>query len=248
MSIGIYKIENLSNHKIYIGQSIHIEKRWLEHCQPNNKNSLIKKAILEEGKTNFSFTILEECSIELLDEREQFYIKKFNSLVPNGYNVTSGGTGHNENFIKYSPETIQQIITDIKSSNLSFLEIADKYNMDISMVYYLNRGDYHTQENETYPLREVKDFSKKYHYCIDCGVEISKGAIRCSRCSHKLQRVCDRPSREVLKDMIRTLPFTKIAEKYNVTDKAVSKWCKNMNLPYRKKDIKAYSDESWSKI
>lgn len=28
MSIGIYKIKNLINHKIYIGQSIHIEKRW----------------------------------------------------------------------------------------------------------------------------------------------------------------------------------------------------------------------------
>ena len=28
VSIGIYKIENLINGKIYIGQSIHIEKRW----------------------------------------------------------------------------------------------------------------------------------------------------------------------------------------------------------------------------
>lgn len=32
MSIGIYKITNLLNGKIYIGQSIHIEKRWKEHC------------------------------------------------------------------------------------------------------------------------------------------------------------------------------------------------------------------------
>lgn len=44
MSIGIYKIENLINGKKYIGQSIHIEKRWQEHCQVSSK-SLIGKAI-----------------------------------------------------------------------------------------------------------------------------------------------------------------------------------------------------------
>ena len=36
MSIGIYKIENLINGKIYIGQSIHIERRWNEHCQTSS--------------------------------------------------------------------------------------------------------------------------------------------------------------------------------------------------------------------
>jgi predicted GIY-YIG superfamily endonuclease len=36
MSIGIYKIENLLNGKIYIGQSKHIETRWSEHCRNSN--------------------------------------------------------------------------------------------------------------------------------------------------------------------------------------------------------------------
>lgn len=49
MSMGIYKIENLINHKIYIGQSIHIEKRWKEHCQFSSE-SLIGKAIHKYGK------------------------------------------------------------------------------------------------------------------------------------------------------------------------------------------------------
>ena len=47
--IGIYKITNLINNKIYIGQSIHIERRWSEHCQPSAK-SLIAKAIQKYGK------------------------------------------------------------------------------------------------------------------------------------------------------------------------------------------------------
>ena len=48
--------------------------------------------------------------------------------------------------------------------------------------------------------------------------------------------------------MIRTLPFTKIGEKYGVSDNAVRKWCKSRNLPYKKTDIKNYSDEEWELI
>jgi group I intron endonuclease len=54
MTTGIYKIENLINHKCYIGQSIHIERRWQEHCQSSAK-SCIANAIKKYGKTNFSF-------------------------------------------------------------------------------------------------------------------------------------------------------------------------------------------------
>ena len=249
MSIGIYKIENLSNHKVYIGQSVHIEKRWSEHCIPNNQNkSLISKAIFLEGKTNFSFSILEECKPEELDDKEQFYIKKYNSITPNGYNMTSGGYSQNENFSKYNKETLLSIISDIKNTSLSFKEIAQKYNLDISMIYYLNRGEYHTQPNENYPLRIVRDMSKQHNFCIDCGVEIGLYAIRCSRCDHKRQQVCERPNREILKDMIRSMPFTEIGKQYSVRDNTIRKWCKAYNLPSRKKDINSYSDESWLKI
>ena len=116
------------------------------------------------------------------------------------------------------------------------------------MVYYLNRGDYHIQEGELYPLREVKDISKQFHYCIDCGEEIKTNSLRCPNCAHKTQRKVNRPSREVLKDMIRTMPFTKIAEEFNVTDNAIRKWCDEVNLPRRAKDIKKISNEDWNKI
>lgn len=151
-------------------------------------------------------------------------------------------------FLNYPPDTLKNIIIDIKNNILSFKEIAEKYNLDLSMIYYLNRGDYHYQENENYPLREVQDLSKKYHYCIDCGKEISKQAIRCPSCAHKKQKKCERPSREVLKDMIRSMPFTKIGKEFGVTDNAIRKWCDDMNLPKRAKDIKNFSNEDWAKI
>ena len=47
--IGIYKITNKINNKSYIGQSIHIERRWSEHCFPS-KTSQISLAIQEFGK------------------------------------------------------------------------------------------------------------------------------------------------------------------------------------------------------
>ena len=84
MSTGIYKIENLLNHKVYIGQSVHIETRWGEHCRKSAK-SLVGKAIQKYGKENFSFEILEQCEQDKLNEREEFFIKLYNSVVPNGY-------------------------------------------------------------------------------------------------------------------------------------------------------------------
>lgn len=247
MTIGIYKIQNLKNGKIYIGQSIHIEKRWQEHCRLSTK-SLISNAIKEYGKDNFSFQILEECLEKDLDKKEQEYIIKYNSIVPQGYNIILTSSERSQNFSNYDKEIFNEIIKDIKEDILSFKDIAKKYELDLSTIYYLNRGDYHTIENESYPLRKVKDMSKKRHYCIDCGIEIGKNALRCSKCDHIKQRVCERPSREVLKEKIRKQSFVKIAAEYGVSDKAISKWCEKYGLPFRKRDINKITDEDWKKI
>lgn len=184
VSIGIYKIENLINGKIYIGQSIHIEKRWLEHCRANSQ-SLIAKAIQKYGKENFSFQIIEECERDLLNAKESEYISFYNSLVPNGYNIVLNDEGKREVFNKYTPEILLDIYNDIQNETMSFQKIAEKYDLDLSMIYYLNRGDYHYNSNYEYPLRRVKDVSKKIHKCCDCGIQIGKGALRCSDCDHK---------------------------------------------------------------
>jgi group I intron endonuclease len=59
---GIYKITNKINGKVYIGQSINIERRWKEHISDKRKNSLIHLAIEKYGEKNFNFEIIEECS------------------------------------------------------------------------------------------------------------------------------------------------------------------------------------------
>lgn len=248
MSIGIYKIENLLNNKIYIGQSIHIEKRWQEHCKAST-NSLIAKAIRKYGKENFSFQILEEVSnITELNELESKYIQQFNSLVPNGYNIMIEDNNQHHQFIKYDYLIFLEIVDKIKNSNLSFQEIAIQYDLDLSMIYYLNRGDYHTLPNESYPLREIQDMSKKKHHCKDCGCEISKGAQRCLKCDHIRQYKVRHPNREELKNLIRSTSFVKIGKKYGVSDNTIRKWCQKEGLPSKASEIKRYTDSQWKEI
>ena len=88
-------------------------------------------------------------------------------------------------------------------------------------------------------------------YCIDCGVEIRAESIRCRNCESKHRTIPleNMPiTREELKNLIRTVPFTQIGKKYGVSDNAIRKWCDKFNLPRTVKDIKSYSDEEWKLI
>lgn len=88
---GIYKITNLVNNKIYIGQSICIEKRWEDHKFYSSKaHTALQAAFKKYGISNFSFEVIEECPKEMLDEREIYWIKFYDSYN-NGYNLTKGG-------------------------------------------------------------------------------------------------------------------------------------------------------------
>lgn len=81
--IGIYKITNKRTEKSYIGQSVHCGRRLDEHCKGNQ---LIDDVIQLEGIENFNFEILKETSKEDLSFWEDYYILKYNTMHPNGYN------------------------------------------------------------------------------------------------------------------------------------------------------------------
>lgn len=92
--IGIYCYTNKLNGKQYVGQSIDIEQRRRQHEKDfKNEKSAFHDAILKYGIENFIFSILEECSAQELDEKENFWITKLNTYY-GGYNCNMGGKQH----------------------------------------------------------------------------------------------------------------------------------------------------------
>lgn len=74
----IYVIINAKSKKVYIGQAQDVSKRWQHHKATlrggYHRNRYLQRAWDKYGESAFSFKILEYCSIEKLDEREQHYI------------------------------------------------------------------------------------------------------------------------------------------------------------------------------
>lgn len=86
---GIYCIKNTTNNKMYIGCSIDIHKRFQAHCKNNIEG--IGRAINKYGKENFVCYVLLLCPNICFDYWEMYFIKMFNTMSPNGYNLTGGG-------------------------------------------------------------------------------------------------------------------------------------------------------------
>lgn len=81
--IGIYRITNKLNGKSYVGQSIHCGKRLDEHSKGNQ---LIDEIIQLEGIENFNFEILKEVERNELNYWEDYFIIKYETMFPSGYN------------------------------------------------------------------------------------------------------------------------------------------------------------------
>lgn len=100
--IGVYRIKNIVNNKIYIGSSKDIEKRWKRHRYElkNNKHHspTLQRDWNEYGKDNFIFSILETTNniLELLDLEQQY----IDNLLP-VYNISIYAKQHNKRYLKY---------------------------------------------------------------------------------------------------------------------------------------------------
>lgn len=93
----IYCIKNLINGKLYIGKTTKtIESRWKEHVHDSSRRDMenrpLYRAFNKYGIDNFEISLVEECEISLLSDREIYWISYYKSNV-NGYNATYGGDG-----------------------------------------------------------------------------------------------------------------------------------------------------------
>nr|YP_009945046.1 GIY-YIG endonuclease [Monilinia laxa]QOE17410.1 GIY-YIG endonuclease [Monilinia laxa]QYB19844.1 GIY-YIG endonuclease [Monilinia laxa]QYB19929.1 GIY-YIG endonuclease [Monilinia laxa]QYB20105.1 GIY-YIG endonuclease [Monilinia laxa]QYB20171.1 GIY-YIG endonuclease [Monilinia laxa] len=105
---GVYKWTNLENGNCYIGSSVNLSRRLAQYYNLNfltkfRKNSLIHKALLKYGYSNFKLEILEYCNREDAIKREQYYMDTFKPE----YNIlkfAGSALGH-----KHSAETIENL-------------------------------------------------------------------------------------------------------------------------------------------
>lgn len=304
---GIYKVENLINGKKYIGQSVNIPKRWIKHRSDafnkncNHYDKILYKAIRKYGLENFSFEVIEYCSIEELNDKEYYWVNHYDSYH-HGYNATLGGDGadlekYNNIYEDWkSGKTCKElekkynckdsVITnalrvhnisefEAKSRSIKFKNkiLAMSFNGKPLMVFEGSKAiaryfempeasfdnltttirknvkssasfqgyEWKFYENETVPSLTKEEFFSYQN--------IGKSYSKEERLELSLtHRTVERPSREELKKLIRTEPFTQIGRNYGVTDNAIRKWCQFENLPYKKRDIKAYSDYEWEQL
>lgn len=96
MKSGIYCIKSVSTNKIYIGQSIDVNKRIRRHktqlSKGKHENKILQRHYDKYGEDDLVFDVLEYCSIDMLNERERYWIAFFDSMNrEKGFNIESGG-------------------------------------------------------------------------------------------------------------------------------------------------------------
>lgn len=111
----IYLVQNIVNGKQYIGQAICVSstgrrwgtrRRWGKHVssaatEKKENYFLLSKAIKKYGKDSFTVRVIQVCKIENLNDWEGFFIKKYNTISPSGYNLLQEG----QNGRKHHDET-----------------------------------------------------------------------------------------------------------------------------------------------
>lgn len=173
----IYKITS-PNGKMYIGQTDRpFKTRWKQHCGKNSCCTALHRAILKYGDVNMTKEILCECNVDELKLKENEYIKEFNSLAPNGYNLKmndeTGRTVLSEETRKKISEGNKKnarenprFLTEEQKDHLRKINIGkvmseeSKQKMRYSKKKYYDKNITHTDETKTKISNSLKEYYK----------------------------------------------------------------------------------------
>jgi group I intron endonuclease len=115
----IYLITNKITKKQYVGQTIRpdINERWKRHryCDKRYVGQILYNAYKKYGIENFDYKIICICFDEDTNKYEEEYIKKYNTIYPNGYNLLSGGNNRTHN--EYTLKRIREKLSGINHPN-----------------------------------------------------------------------------------------------------------------------------------
>lgn len=125
---GIYKIVSPSN-RVYIGQSINCLKRFKDYKLYNKTGSQkrLKNSFDKYGKENHIFEIIEECSIDLLNEKERYWQEYYDVLNKNGLNCKLTNTKDK------SGKLSKELVDKISKANTG-KKRSDAFKMKMSVI------------------------------------------------------------------------------------------------------------------
>lgn len=166
---GIYLIQ-YPNGKIYIGQSQNIHKRILEH---NSRARLERRgdgkdiALCDKAINKYflngiqNYYILELCNVKELDDKEKYYIELYHACdKEKGYNIVDKGNVSGRRGIEHvnaalNENQLKEVLDLlINHCELSYVDIAKKYNVSAALILRINSGICYTQDDISYPIRK----------------------------------------------------------------------------------------------
>ena len=164
--VGIYGIKNKVNGKIYIGQSIKIERRWVTHKTELRKNKHPNQYLLNSynkyGKDNFEFLILEECEKEKLNSMEEKWIDIFSrdNVYNRNFYITDLSGEKNPFFgKKHSIETKKKMSILRKNNYKGELNpnFGKKQSKEVRLKMTLNRSSSTSKGLKTEDILAIKE-------------------------------------------------------------------------------------------
>lgn len=139
----IYKITNILNDKVYIGQSNCPRKRWSHHrcCANNVPEQSIQYAIKKYGVNNFIFEVVASClTLNAANEAECIIISQHSSNDRKyGYNLAPGGKNHTNRESKHPmSEERRAFLSDVLRRhrfNRNGVPLSDEHKSKLSRIH-----------------------------------------------------------------------------------------------------------------
>lgn len=155
MVCGIYRLVFTGYDKYYVGQSINIHRRFMNHMyrlRNNKHNYKVQAAYLKYGDPTLE--ILQECSTEELNTVEQNWIVIYNS-VDGGLNIATEPSiyqeGEANGYSKYSNTQIEQVFSLLLDLSYKYSDIAEITGVPIHNIRHISNGESHLWLERKFP-------------------------------------------------------------------------------------------------
>lgn len=156
MTMGIYLLNFKGTDKVYVGQSVNIENRFIAH-----------KKLLRAGKSNYKLqeayklyglpTITILCTTDDKSELNTLEAEAFDifNCISNGFNIANEPDIHLEGELngsaKYSNEKVIEVFNMLLDPYISFKDISEKLGVNRSLVSHIANGEAHSWLSREFP-------------------------------------------------------------------------------------------------